>query len=83
MTKQLACPQCGNTEEFRYREDQTVNWGYQIVKIVGDALHIDTDGEHSPFGAVGTGADPYIECVECGEGFPVPAGLKLDFMDRL
>jgi hypothetical protein len=31
---------------------------------------------------LGTGADPFIECQECEEGFPVPAGLKLNFVDR-
>ena len=82
MTK-LACPHCGSTEEFRYREDQTVNWGYGVVKIVDDALQIDPDGEHSDFGDVGTGAGPFIECVECGEGFPIPSGLKLNFVDPL
>jgi hypothetical protein len=82
MTK-LTCPHCGSTEGFSYREDQTVSWGYTVIKIVGGALRIDPDGEHSPFGDVGTGADPFIECGECGKGFPIPTGLKLNFVNPL
>ena len=82
MTKKLKCPECDNTEDFAYREDQTVSWGYTVLKVAGGALQIDPDGEHSPFGDIGTGADPFIECQECSETFPVPTGLKLNLVDQ-
>lgn len=78
----LTCPECGNTEEFRYCEDQTVCLSYEIIKIAGGALEIDPDAVHSPLGGAGDGTDPFIECGECGESFPVPTDLKLSILRR-
>ena len=83
MTTTLECPHCGATDGFMYREDHTVSCACEVGKILDGALQIGADWEHSPFGDVGTGADPFLDCGECGEGFPIPTGLKLNFVDRL
>lgn len=79
----LICPHCGATEVFRYLEDQTVCVFREVGEIVDGVLQIEADYEHSPLGDAGTGADPFIECQECGKAFDVPAGLKLEFVDEL
>lgn len=83
MTTSLTCPHCGATEEFRYLEDQSVCVTRQVGGIVDGVLQIEADFEHSPMGDAGTGADPFIECQECGKAFDVPAGLKLEFVEEL
>jgi hypothetical protein len=79
---QLICPTCG-ANEFSFREEHTVSCPHDVGEIVNGALQIEADYEHSPFGDVGTGENPFLECQECDEIFQIPAGLKLEFVDRL
>ena len=83
---ELKCPHCGNSEEFRYLETVEIITTRVVGKVRDGVLQIEADPEYDTDATrVGEGGQyPRFECGGCdGECFPVPTGLKLDFVGKL
>jgi hypothetical protein len=81
--RKLTCPHCGNTdlEQFLYLENAIVH--RPLIEVVGKTLKIQADYDTTPCDDDAPEQDPRLMCTASGcEGgcFPVPTGLKLDFI---
>jgi Zn finger protein HypA/HybF involved in hydrogenase expression len=82
LPTELKCPKCGNTEDFRYLETVKIVTVRAVGEIDDGVLEIDAAPEYDTDATrVGEGGQyPRLYCPNCDECFPVPAGLKLDFV---
>ena len=84
MTTELKCPHCENSEGFVYLETVQIITVRGVGKIRDGVLQIDADPEYDTGATrVGEGEYPRFDCPGCSQCFPVPAGLRLDFVYKL
>ena len=75
----LTCPKCGSTGEFCFYEEVTLTVRHEVVGFNDKGeLEIEAGFEHGYVGdATLQGESLRLECLECGEPFDVPTGVKL------
>jgi len=79
------CPHCAtnNLEDFMFCENHTLTARREVGEFVDGVLQVEADYELSPMGDAGTGTPVWLECGGCGEEFPIPAEVTIEFVDEL